>query len=696
MRNASASLLAIIMVLLALPAPAMETADDAPAPLVVADPAGDPSPNALVDAPNPVGSAYPNVDIERFLVHEERPDSFRLTIDLVGRPATTAVPEAVATNDLYCSIDWRYGDRGDRLYRLFVGAFNPFDAPGGPKKSFYTELARIGDDGREVEGPVLEEAGVYEFSWDPEEVVVSFRMSKAAVPVDAEGRLPSAGDVLVPQRAHCVTNIGYGVNIVDRVDLSDAAFAFTDPGPGTTVRLGLGGRIAPSEGRFPVTGLGAGEQAVLPFEVENLDAVRRIVSLSPSVRDDAGTLLDWPLVMAPRIDLGPRESRTVNLVVQVPDDAAFALAALVQVDLEVVGLDAPARAAVEGRVLPVLGPGNDTYTFHVRTQDGSVLADHYPGLLQHGTRILLSLLDEVEGFDDAPFMLRPFAPRAPYLVLDPLAGPARLDPDGVAELTLALEGDAGADVRVLFEFLIDRVPVAHYTGDVRADGTTTLRLPIVAPVTSFLLGSEVAFGLKVEVPPERGNLGVRFDPAASSFSLPLLPVAEQRLVLSDGQYLPTLGLAPGQGKEVYVNRGVVQAFDLIVANEGVATDDLSLSARVVNATGWDVDVVPGRAFRVPAGNATMFGVEVVAPRAAAEGDRVEVVVEAVSEHDPAARASLRLSAVVTELPLPERRYDAGEGQLAPLEEAEESPPVGLAFVALFLLFALARLRRPLS
>lgn len=688
------------MVLLAVPATtvAQDGADDAPAgPLVVEDALGDPSPNGMVPEPNPVGAMYPNVDIERFLVHEERPGSFRITIDLLGRPVTTAVSEAVATNDLYCLVDWHYGDDRGRVYRLFVGAFNPFDAPGGETKSFYTELAMLDADGETQHGPVLEEAGVYEFAWEPDEGVVSFRLSKTAVPVDAEGRVPSAGDVLVPQRAYCVTNIGYGVNIVDAVDLSDARFAFADPGPGETVRLGLGGRIAPSEGRFPRTGLGAGEQAVLPFEVENRDAVRRIVTLLPSISDDEGRPLDWPLVMAPRVDLGPGEVRTVNLVVQVPDDAPLALAARLQVDLEVVGLDAPARAAVEGRVLPVLGPGNDTYRFHVRTQDGSITSGQYPGLLQHGTRIMMSLLDEVEGFEDAPFMLRPFAPRAPYLVLDPLAGPARLDPDGEAELTLALEGDAGADVRVLFEFLIDRVPVAHYSGDVAADGVSTLRLPIMTPVTSFLLGSEVAFGLKIEVPPQRGNLGVRFDPAASSFSLPLLPVAEQRLSLSDGRFLPTLDLAPGQAKEVYCNRERVQAFDLVLANDGVATDDLSLSARVVDASGWDVAVVPGRAFRVPAGNATLFGVEVVAPASAAEGDRAGIVVEAVSEHDPAARATLELVAVVTELPVPERRYDAGEGQLAPLDGVEESPPVGVVAVVLVsVLFVLRRFRRALS
>lgn len=679
-----------LLVLTVVPVP-LHAQEDASAPggaLEILDPKGDVSPYGFLgDEPTPIGDVYDHIDIERVVVGDETPDTFTVTFDLVGRSDPKAiVTEAAALNDLACFLRWNYAGNEDVEYLVGVTTGNFLDTPGGDPM-FLPRLARIdrsdGDYRYETWYP---EDGAFTFAYDASEHRLTWVLAKAFTPLTAGGDAPAQGVTLSPAYAICGTDVALFAGLYDRVSTEGKLFRFTDPGAGSVVKLRYGG----PDVDVRTTGLVPGDSVVLPLTVFNTAETRKIVTLTAAAIAPDGTTLPWALTVAPRLDLKAGETRALKLVAEAPADVAPGTTARLQVDLEVLGVTAPARASVPAKVVPVLGPDLDTYRFFSMKRDTSPTSDFWPGMFGRTERLMMSLLESVAGYTQDPVILRPFTGSSSYGALDPIGKEVRLDPEGFAELTLDIRSDQDASVDVTFEFYIDEL-VAAWSGEVPT-GVTTVKLPILSERTSFPAGSQVNFYLYRGMGVDDG-VEARLAPATSSFRLPLLPIAEQELQITDGRFLPTLALAPGGDKEAYLNTEKIYAYELVLANEGVETDDLTLSARAVNATGWYVEVVPGRTFRVPAGNATMFGIEVVAPASAAEGDKVEIVVEAVSKHDPAARATMRLGAVVTGLPLPEKRYGEKDDQLAPLEESRETSAPAIVAMTGLVLVVLAFARR---
>ncbi|MBW3583564.1 MAG: hypothetical protein KY455_10745 [Euryarchaeota archaeon] len=667
---------------------AQETVTQSGSDLEILDPKGDVSPYGLLgDDPTPVGEVYDHVDVERIVIGAETPDTFTVTFDLAGRSEPKAIAtEAVALNDVSCYLRWTYDGKDEVEYRVGVHAGNFLDAPGGDL-SLYPQLNRIDrSDGDYRWDYWYPEDGAFTFEWDAAEHSFTWVVAKAFTPLRADGEPPAKGVTLTPVYAACGTDVAFFGSLQDRVMTEGQTFRFTDPGAGSVVKMRFGG----PETKIGTTGIVPGDAVVLPLYVLNTDDSRKIVTLTAAAIAPDGTTLPWELTVAPRLDLKAGESRALKLVAKAPADVAAGATARLQVDLEVLGVTAPARASLPAKVVPVLGPDLDTYRFFSMKRDASPTADIWPGMFGPNDRVTMSLLDSVPGFAQDPVLVRPFTGGSSYGMLDPLGKEVRLDPEGFAELTVDIQSDHDASVDMGFEFYIDEL-VAAWFGEVPT-GVSTLKLPILSERMSFPAGTQVEFYIYRSMGFDDG-VEARLDPATSSFRLPLLPIAEQELQLTDGRFLPTLALAPGEDKEAYLNAGKIYAYELVLANEGVETDDLTLSARAVNATGWDVQLVPGRSFRVPAGNATMFGVELVPPASAVEGDKVEIVVEAVSKHDPAARATMRLGAVVTGLDLPEKRYGVKEGQLPPLEEAKEASAPTLVALTGLALVALALARR---
>lgn len=703
LRSFFACLVITLFASMLLPTPGVEGALGAPAAadLVIDDPVGD---NVLfgLDEGTPVAGLYGHADVERFIVGRETTDSFAFVFDFVGRtePGVT-VAEALAVEDVSCTARFGYDDMEQHRFYLDVwmdDELGPGGAPPQPRAYYYRD---VWSEEEYAFDWYDSDRGDLEVAWDADDqaIVVTFDKAKAALP---GGEPPAKGHSLRFRDLRCDTDVGFLMRLDDRIEFDGESYAFVEPGAGEMVSVRFGESVPEdvedddgetdtrvvthsSMSRTGPASLAPGETAVLPLTLHNKVDTKRIVTLTAKATDLDGGVLPWNVTLAPQVALNAKEARIVKLLVTPTAGAEAEGDVRLQVDLAVLGMDAPGRAVRTARVVPVLEPGSDTYGFFTRDTRRSQPPEIDPVV---GTphALTLSLRPAIEGWGNEPVRPAGLAFSGWRCgALDPLGKSVRLDPEGEFALTLDLGAEQEGRLEVGFWFYIDGEAVFRVEEEVRTGQVVEIRRPVVTEDVVFPAGADVSFEMHWDVPLREGALSPILKPAGSSFHVPVLTALQQELNVTDGRFLPTLALAGGEDKDAYVNPGKVYTFFLVLANEGVETDDLSVAVTAEGSEGWKSRLVPGKSFRVPAGNATRFGVEMTAPAGAIEGERVEIVVEAASKHDPAASARIRLGLTTTELPFPDRYYEADEDQIPALpDERKESPGPSL-FVPLSLL-----------
>lgn len=683
--------------------------------LVIDDPVGDPGPLGVGVEDNPAMTTYQHIDLVRVEVGDDDADTFEIVIGVAGiDPVVSAPAQAASGTDISCSVRWTYDHDDEAITYYYEASFSANNLiPGEPPDSFSTRFYYNYQDDNGGRGYSMS-GGFTGFDVHYDEDTSAFIMSaqKDFFPVWPGGQKASLGDTLVLQVVTCRTDVALYGSMSDSIEVDDnSTYSFSDPGPGREVHVRFAGDPEPepaSSGRewrppneratTPVASVGSGISTSLEIVVANRADSKQLIQLDAAFTEEVPP--GWNMTLAPSVLLDAGDERRLSLIVKAPKDAqAF----------DEHPIRVTAESAVDGQigstsrillVTPVLD--HEHNTFHIHTQDPntndplfeavSVVAPIY--------QVTASLSEDLPGFDNEPAPVGRLLYWGGGSTLAPLVLEAQLDVETPVDVALAFDGDATREVDVQISLSSDETGTLF--SDRRAvpgDGVTELSLPLLGEEDIVLpAGTQLYFTLRLG--PEEVNddpmSEITFDASRSSFTLPVLEHDEDR-VTTDGRFLPTLALAPDEERVTYVNPDKEYAFDLLLANEGVESDDVTVQVTPVNTTGWEAQIMPGKTYRLTPGNSTPFAMVIRAPAEGEEGERARFDVRAVSKEDPDVYTRLRLEAILTTgVELDEKPYQERDGQHAPLQDdKQEAPGAGsLLFVAIVAgLFMAARWRR---
>lgn len=643
--------------------------------LLVSDPVGDAGPIGLAPGgPVPPVPVFDHVDIVEVHFGPETADSIGFGITFNGWDETVSgAMMLTALQGLRCNMYFYFEDETESTFRLYVRS------PGlnNEEPRFEWELNYMywSETGM---GSNWQWSGYNEADWDADTTTMRMTIPKNHLPIFPGPRVGASGDTLMLQSLSCTADVlGYG-QYSDRLNDTPVSYPLRAPSAGDVVQVAVGGGedavgISPESWTFPDASgpeampVAPGKQTVIPIDLTNLASDRKLALLSAAAVDGPGE--GWNLSIAPSVLLNGDESRTVNLIVTPPTDATSGTVLDARVTATVAAEDSVGAASIRLEVAPILSATQNTLHLHAKH-----VASGMPepaAELQPRYDLQVSLNEDEPGWDAEVIDPGPLYSTRMIARLAPIAQKVELSAEDPASATLQVAGDGEIRVDVFIE---TEESLLYMTRGTYAPGTHELALqPYFEEDLELPFGTRIAVTLYVTYMLGTTTGGVALD--GTSVSLPVNDVASG-LTITDGTYLPNLGVARGEDRVAYLNPDRTYTYDLRLGNDGLETDDLTVTATAVNASGWQLDVVPGKTFRVPAGNATPLGIAVKAAADAQEGDVIEVDVKAVSKHDPLATASLKLRAIVTtELDLPDRFYEDHEDQMAPLTDNEESPPV---------------------
>lgn len=682
--------------------------------LVVTDPVGDVGPFGLVGIQdNPAAVPWSHIDITRLEVGNEAAATYQVILGVAGfdDPAQYAA-QAAAVQDFRCSVRWTYDhDEDDVNYYYDVGFSAdllrlPGPDPGAISMDWYWRYSD-GDSGRSYSYGGWDAGDI---AWDAAQQAFVMTIPKAWVPVWPGGHDAGRGDTLLPIAAQCWSDIALYGNMSDYLGVPEGTgYSFRMGGRGDVIQLGFdapgaeSGAADPHDWDPPVGGetaahvasVAAGRPSKVLVHVANNADARKLVQLAVTPIDTPSTA--WNLSLAQSVMVPARETRIVNLIVTAPASAAPGETLPFAVQAKAAG--EPLESSLSGvlRVTPVLSAEHNTFHIHSARYSSANPINQAAYAVFPPYELAASLLETEPGFDDEPATLSAVSGFSGNHYLEPLVAPVRLDATKPVPVTVAFEGDGERSVRVRLYLMAEDLTLLQVDETVPGDGVTEIEAWLNAEdVVEIDAGTELYFQMSVTpsgIGPENAN-DVAFLARDSSFTLPVM-AGGQSLVYTDGRFLPSLALARGEESTTYLNPGKEYAFDLVLSNEGIETDDIQLSVNATNATGWDVTVQPGSVFRVHPGNSTPFSVVVRAADGAGEGDRALFDVIARSKHNDAVRTEVRLDVLVTTgIDVEEKRYEEKEGQLDPLlEERAESPGASLVAVLVAAAAAVLMARR---
>lgn len=179
--------------------------------------------------------------------------------------------------------------------------------------------------------------------------------------------------------------------------------------------------------------------------------------------------------------------------------------------------------------------------------------------------------------------------------------------------------------------------------------TVELALPIVRAAERILKGSGIVLMLEFDFDrPYAAAYAADpplLVPGGSSLELPFVadPLAISEPIAAGPA---VIGLATDDAAQDFVNPNGTALFNVTVVNEGILEDEIHLQADA-DDDAWTVELVPADDFRLRPGESARVGLYVRPPAGALDGDMARITLNASSEADESARASLRFEVTVT-------------------------------------------------
>lgn len=652
--------------------------------LVVPDPEGDA--DALDSG---VGLGNEQIDIVRLEVGGDDQETLRFALAFAGPPGPLTPPELfVRFGSERCEIEWSYNDKMENFgFRMRFE--RPEEGSLGHARMSYQWRSEGGSHGY---GWTVRE--VVEYVLANETIVVL--LPKEHVAVGDTGRVPAAGDRVTDIQASCGDFDAY-----DAVDAEGASYALAgSEGVPVTMTLNADGEGGDEQVWVPPPFSGwntrsmavaPGGSASFPLTLFNHADSKKIVRLSANVTDWRGDTVDgWSLRVPEHVTVPAAGERVVGVHVAAPEDARIARSVRLEVSGALLGDEGETSTQGWVVVSPPLDQENDRIWFHSSNPTDPSPEDEIITMTGYNGGLHVSTLQHDPRFEDGPVGVTPFDGSRDWSTVLPMPNDVRFETGANVTGRMVIDSDLGTPIEVQIEIDSQSGVIASLRGKTDPSGVADLKGPLLLDPAELPSGERIWVLVRVTDPVRSGEPAGRMtiDPAESWLRFPILP-SEDKVMPTDGRWLPTLRLAADEEASTYIGPDGRHDFELMLGNEGMERDDIVLDVRSDNMTGWTVELIPGRVFRVPAGDVTPVAVSVRVDGERTEGERFSVEVTATSKSDPAAVSRLRLDAVVTTgVGVSDKIYDpARSDQIAPLEEKDEDVPAS-GFVPLLVLFGL--------
>lgn len=476
---------------------------------------------------------------------------------------------------------------------------------------------------------------------------------------------------------------------------------------------------------FPKVSVEPGVTTLVRLDVLNLNGAKRIVNLSAQLADKADGSR-WEVRIAPAVQIPGGETRSVNLIVNATGGIEHRQNALVRI----VGqsyLFKDEIGALTLRLVASVPPSvaKPTLYFHAATRTQQSL----PGMLTitncdipflnswggcDPTRFLNTLetdptgdLDEEGDKRGGSFSFGTSQIRYSYPIDAALSRDVVMDPKqaitGVIQIksTAALDGSVELNVNSGGKLVGGTKASAALP---QGGGAVTLNFLPTVEGTRLKNGDKLTITLTIEYETLGASAPAMvsppfFVPKGSKITFPIIedPNATVRQSVPAGDAFLGLTRITKDDQE-FAYPGRARVFEMSVVNEGGLEDVANIEVQPVSGI-CEIEVRPGYAYKLEAGDSAKFGVLLRPGTDAKEGEQCHVQINATSTIDPAVQGTTRVSIVVTrgidDLPDDSKTYlpdKESEQRAAAASPKAKSPAAGL-FGAIVALVGIALVRR---
>jgi hypothetical protein len=476
---------------------------------------------------------------------------------------------------------------------------------------------------------------------------------------------------------------------------------------------------------FPEVAVEPGAPFPIQMEIRNLNGAKRLVNLTVEYADKTDAA-KWPVRLAPSLQIPGNETRVVNLIVNASSQVQHRDTTTVRVIARAVGFDDEIGLQTLKLVASVPpSPAKKKLFLHAVSYEppsGGLSSCQLPGPFSSciGAAYLNTLEeDSLATADETPITMQTGLLGGNGQGITGFTG-------GVAISYFTLEQPLARDV--VLDINKDAVGAIKIGGSQAVDGTLTVDVHAgevyIGGATIPFTASEMQQPIEFKFLPLANSQRLLRDseltletritysyagpgavyivenpgvvPKGSFLELPIVPDPRaQNLSVAGADAL--ISLTAQGDRDDFVNPGESRAFNVTLVNEGVDADSINITGYIESGK-CGIQIKPGQRFKLDAGDSAKLGVLIRALSEAKEGDRCKARIQADSETNPGAFASLLLEVVVTngvDLPDDTENYtaDAESAQKLQREGSNGTPGAGFAASLLVTLAAFAWRRR---
>lgn len=409
-----------------------------------------------------------------------------------------------------------------------------------------------------------------------------------------------------------------------------------------------------------------GRETLVPITIINRNDATRLINLSV-IMDDKSTENDWHPQIVPVVEVPAKEARVVNLVVNASAALPYRAQAVAKVRGASVGFpDEVAAARIHILAGAPPGPERSTLYFHSRRPSlpqgvcvPQAECNHFFGKQWINAAQVDGLANQDEGL--------PWECSTVGVVIQrdgtascgygfgadmPLLAPLLLNSSRPIRSSLLFRADQPFSVDVT-------LVVATMNGTLLAEGFA--QGMVGAPIemeASVLEGAEeierseggILVGISLRVNLVGGGATALRDSFVfvldeSEMNFPFIIDPNATLVAAPALAAAFNFHAEGE-RQTFVNPGETALFNLTLINEGSLDGDVEVTGALSDAD-WSFDVRPAARFRLKPGESVRLGILVSAPKAALEGERAQLVLNATGIGTGMATSQIRLDLIAT-------------------------------------------------
>lgn len=463
--------------------------------------------------------------------------------------------------------------------------------------------------------------------------------------------------------------------------------------------------FAPQATDFPEVPVEPGAPFPVAIEIQNLNGAKRLVNITLEFLEPQDAP-KWQLRMAPSLQIPGNDTRVINLLVNATSAVQHRDSALVRIVARSVGFaDELGSQTIKLVATVPPNPTDRTLFFHAVAVESGFPVDTCNGVpfFTCFGDVYLNTVEEdpfatgdeqpltgftsifsggsgqlVQGSTTVSFPLEQALARD--LVLD-------IDEDVVGEIQIGTSQpfDGTLEVNMRAGDLPIGSVLVPVTAAASQDPIPFAFLPLM-DAARIPSGSVIGIEVRITYSYVGTSAALLVDspgitPKGSFVTLPIIqdPRANNLSVAGENGLI---SLTVKGDRDDFVNPGESRAFNVTLVNEGADLDSINITG-LIETGKCAIQIKPGQRFRLDGGDSARLGVLLRAHSEAKEGDRCQARIQATSETNPGAGASLLLEAIVTngiDLADDSENYtiDAESAQKLERDQPNGTPGLGFA------------------